>query len=180
MLATDAYNYALSQWVYGVSPTGTFIKNPEATWDVRGENGVPEGWTIKFDGEEEGGTYDEYFGQIPPESTSFEFPLYITVPFVATNTVGQRIYERQSDDIALQLRAWFFENADVYHEVFVEIYELRPDNIYMNGRKVTYMSCDIFIGDSIETVFVNIELDNNWRIGGQISSDGYINLYVTS
>ena len=133
--------------------------------------------TIKFDGEEDSGTYDEYFGQIPPESTSFEFPLYITVPFVATNTVGQRIYERQSDDIALQLRAWFFENADVY-ELFQTTYELRPDNIYVNGKKVTFMSCDIFIGDSIETAFVNFEVDNNWRIEGSISSDGYIDLYV--
>lgn len=42
-------------WVYGVSPTGTFIKNPEATWDVVGVDGVPEGWTVKFDGEEDGG-----------------------------------------------------------------------------------------------------------------------------
>ena len=42
-------------WVNGVAPTGTFVKNPEATWDVVGENGVPEGWTVKFDGEEDGG-----------------------------------------------------------------------------------------------------------------------------
>ena len=42
-------------WVSGVSPTGTFVKNPEATWDVVGVNGVPSGWTVKFDGEEDGG-----------------------------------------------------------------------------------------------------------------------------
>ena len=34
-------------WVYGVSTTGTFVKHPEATWDVRGVNGIPEGWTVK-------------------------------------------------------------------------------------------------------------------------------------
>ena len=33
-------------WVYGVASTGTFVKNPEATWDVVGVNGVPEGWTV--------------------------------------------------------------------------------------------------------------------------------------
>ena len=49
-------------WVYNVSPSGTFVKNPNATWDVIGDNGVPEGWTVKFDGEEE---------------PSFEFPLCI-------------------------------------------------------------------------------------------------------
>ena len=56
MLATDisAAN-CLYNWVYGVSPTGTFVKHPEATWDARGVNGVPDGWTIKFDWEEEGG-----------------------------------------------------------------------------------------------------------------------------
>ena len=53
MLALNATIYVLSQWVYGVSSTGTFVKHPEATWDIRGDNGVPNGWTIKFDGEEE-------------------------------------------------------------------------------------------------------------------------------
>ena len=35
--------------------TGTFVKSKDATWDVRGVNGIPEGWTVKTDGEEEGG-----------------------------------------------------------------------------------------------------------------------------
>lgn len=34
-------------WVEGVAEEGTFVKNPEATWDVRGINGIPEGWTIQ-------------------------------------------------------------------------------------------------------------------------------------
>ena len=42
----------LYNWVYGVSTTGTFVKKPEATWDVVGVSGVPEGWIVKFDGEE--------------------------------------------------------------------------------------------------------------------------------
>ena len=56
MMATDiSAENCLLKWVSGVSATGTFIKNPEATWDVVGVDGVPEGWTVKFDGEEEGG-----------------------------------------------------------------------------------------------------------------------------
>ena len=51
---TPSSNYTYN-WVDGVSPTGTFIKNPEATWDVVGVDGVPEGWTVKFDGEEDSG-----------------------------------------------------------------------------------------------------------------------------
>lgn len=35
-------------WVAGVATTGTFVKNSEATWDVVGNNGVPEGWTIEY------------------------------------------------------------------------------------------------------------------------------------
>ena len=42
-------------WLSGVASTGTFVKNPDATWDVVGANGVPKGWTVKFDGEEDGG-----------------------------------------------------------------------------------------------------------------------------
>ena len=54
MLATDvSAENCLYDWVRGVSPTGTFIKNPDAEWDVRGNSGVPDGWTIKFDGIEE-------------------------------------------------------------------------------------------------------------------------------
>ena len=46
MLATDiSKTGCLTNWASDVSPTGTFVKNV-ATWDVVGDNGVPEGWTI--------------------------------------------------------------------------------------------------------------------------------------
>ena len=41
---SDSYT---PSWVEGVAEKGTFVKNPEATWDVRGVNGIPEGWTIQ-------------------------------------------------------------------------------------------------------------------------------------
>jgi len=34
-------------WVSGVAATGTFVKNAEATWDVTGVDGIPEGWTVE-------------------------------------------------------------------------------------------------------------------------------------
>lgn len=47
MLATDiSASDCLYDWVNGVSPTGTFVKNKDATWDVRGESGIPNDWTI--------------------------------------------------------------------------------------------------------------------------------------
>ena len=38
-----------NNWLDGVSSTGTFVKNANATWDVTGVNGVPEGWDILHD-----------------------------------------------------------------------------------------------------------------------------------
>lgn len=148
-------------WVSGVNQSGTFVKHPEATWNVVGINGVPEGWTIKFDGEEQGGgTYDDYFGQIPPESTSLEFPLYITVPFVETND-GYRLYERQADNLSLQLREWFFENAEYIDDYFTSSYELYPDNIYINGVKVNIMGAELYLGDTVDDIGMFFGLDNS-------------------
>ena len=36
-----------SNWMRGVAAIGTFVKNKNATWDVIGESGIPEGWNIK-------------------------------------------------------------------------------------------------------------------------------------
>ena len=33
-------------WVQGVAPQGTFVKNSMAVWDITGADGVPEGWNI--------------------------------------------------------------------------------------------------------------------------------------
>jgi hypothetical protein len=35
-----------SSWLKGVASSGTFVKNAAATWNVVGEDGVPEGWTV--------------------------------------------------------------------------------------------------------------------------------------
>lgn len=37
-----------SNWVYGVSPTGTFVKSANATWDVTGYVGIPTGWDVQI------------------------------------------------------------------------------------------------------------------------------------
>lgn len=48
MLATDiSARYCLNSWVFGVASSGTFVKNKNATWNLRGVNGVPSGWTIQ-------------------------------------------------------------------------------------------------------------------------------------
>ena len=48
MMATDlGNNNSLYNWVNGVSPTGTFIKNANATWTDTGVSGIPNGWTVQ-------------------------------------------------------------------------------------------------------------------------------------
>ena len=42
-------NQSLSHWVNGVSSTGTFVMNPNATYNpdsIRGVDGIPTGWTV--------------------------------------------------------------------------------------------------------------------------------------
>ena len=45
-LTTPSSSYTES-WTNNVSPTGTFVKNASASWDVTGVNGIPENWTVE-------------------------------------------------------------------------------------------------------------------------------------
>ena len=54
MLATDiSADGCLTDWVYGVSGSGTFIKNPEMENLPYGESGIPNDWTVENYGEDE-------------------------------------------------------------------------------------------------------------------------------
>ena len=45
-LTTPSLSYT-ENWTNNVSPTGTFVKNASASWDVTGVNGIPENWTVE-------------------------------------------------------------------------------------------------------------------------------------
>jgi len=48
MLATDiSATSCLYIWVYGVSPTGTFVKNPNMNDLPTGNSGIPSGWEVQ-------------------------------------------------------------------------------------------------------------------------------------
>jgi hypothetical protein len=47
MFTTTPSDTYTSNWVSGVSSTGTFVKNSAATWNVIGDNGIPSGWTVE-------------------------------------------------------------------------------------------------------------------------------------
>ena len=45
-LAADiSATFCTDYWVLGVASTGTFVKNPNTTWET-GFSGIPEGWTV--------------------------------------------------------------------------------------------------------------------------------------
>ena len=47
-LSTNLYSTSCTQeWVYNVSPSGTFVKNANMSSWTRGMNGIPNGWTVE-------------------------------------------------------------------------------------------------------------------------------------
>ena len=44
---TPSSSFTTRDWVRGVASSGTFVKNSAATWNVRGDEGIPNGWTIQ-------------------------------------------------------------------------------------------------------------------------------------
>lgn len=47
---TNTLYSGINYWLQGVSSTGTFVMNADATWDpeeYRGTSGIPEGWTVE-------------------------------------------------------------------------------------------------------------------------------------
>ena len=47
MFTSDPSSSYTSNWVSGVSSTGTFVKNRAATWTNTGVNGIPTGWAVE-------------------------------------------------------------------------------------------------------------------------------------
>lgn len=107
MLATDiSADGCMDYWVYGVASTGTFVKNKDATWDVRGENGIPEGWTVKTDNEESGGNslfpatiiYSPIVENIPNYTIAQYF--WDTYPDMVVDISG--LYTPITEDVTIQ------------------------------------------------------------------------------
>lgn len=48
MFTTTPSGTTTGNWLYGVSSTGTFVKNSAATWTTTGASGVPTGWSVEY------------------------------------------------------------------------------------------------------------------------------------
>ena len=163
MLATDiSASNCLSYWVNGVSFTGIFVKSKDATWDVRGVNGIPEGWTVITD--------DYPTNSVGmPDSKEFGFPLFLNTEYLGESDYVIMRY-RDIKDIIEPLVSWFSQNRDGYGEVPYAV--LYQDRIFIDGYIVTRMYYD----QSLDSLMVETQKDygNDSMIG--FSSDG--NLYV--
>lgn len=47
LFLTTPSSTVTQSWLKDVASAGTFVKNKNATWDVVGGNGIPEGWTVQ-------------------------------------------------------------------------------------------------------------------------------------
>lgn len=121
------------------------------------------------------GTYDEYFGQIPPESTEFGWPLYITVPLAYTEG-NYRRYEKQPSDIVLQLYNWIMENYEEEQGFMGVTCYSYPPELYINGEKVDHCLWDVLLGQvQSDPSFYTSKISD-----GFINEDGslLVNVYI--
>ena len=129
-LSPDQCSYG---WVDGVSSTGTFVKSKDATWDTTpgalGYNGVPAGWTVVNDGEEEGGND---FG--------IEFPLYLTFDRCESFFMVETCF-RDADELGVKLYSLVKDVVDKYGEgdIFIvgeQILDMLGIELYIENGKV--------------------------------------------
>ncbi|MBR6631229.1 MAG: hypothetical protein IKK89_04715 [Alistipes sp.] len=126
-----------------------------------------------------GGSYDEIFGEIPPESTEFGWPLYITVPFKeVVEGSTNRIYYKEPSDIVSKLWDWCIENKEfIETSGSVETYEAYPPELYVNGVRINTMSGDfnLWFGTFENWIFM---FDNVWYNEASIYDDFSISLII--
>lgn len=124
MMATNIeVGNPLSYWVYQVASNGTFVRNPNATWWVIGESGIPNGWLLE-DGTEQSDEVivfedaeakrvitSRYGGVVPDATYSSHWPIRIK------GKVDGEITYRQASHIASITEA-FYNNTELikFHE----------------------------------------------------------------
>lgn len=124
-------------------------------------------------------TYDEYFGLIPPESKTFEFPLYITVPFVEVNGIYIEYSTNNNDDICKQLYQYCTKDFD---DILFELVELEniPD-IYINGCKVNSIGVlGNYYGEGYTIEIYLSNIPNGFLLYScNVWTEGYIDMSLT-
>ena len=123
-----------------------------------------------------GGTYDDLFGEIPPESTEFGWPLYITIPFKEDDEYGKNYY-LEPNEITLQLLQWCRDNNEEHGVIWMPEYWAYPPELYINGVKVLHLlSNDIF---DLWDMILNQQTFGDYNLGWcTLNVDGSIDMYL--
>lgn len=104
MLALDiSATSCLEDWVNGVYPKGVFVKNKDATWDVRGADSIPEGWTTLTSNESEMNAVLQVDSENGKTGIDvFNYMLANSIPNpVSGNTIYYCWYAKDNDNIML-------------------------------------------------------------------------------
>ena len=91
--------------------------------------------------------YDKILGELPPESTKFEWPLYINLPFEEEydrTTDVLYVYVKRDDIIIQQLANWLGGNKVLISSSgWGTDYDAYPPELYINGIRIT--KCNQFV-----------------------------------
>lgn len=79
------------------------------------------------------------FGELPPESTEFAFPLYLNITELSFETTDYIEYVRPEDNITTLLRTWFFNNATNSVAGYSNVILNDTNRVYINGEPVIEM-----------------------------------------
>lgn len=126
-----------------------------------------------------GGTYDDIFGEIPPESTEFGWPLYITIPFKEDHFHGDifgKIYYLESNEITQQLLQWCIDNNVEEGTLWMPEYWAYPPELYINGMLVkNVVAVDTTDSWDASTSFSTEEFYLQWIT---LFNDGSMEIYL--
>ena len=156
MLATDIPPvYCLEQWVYGVSPTGIFVKSKDATWDVVGVSGVPTGWTVITDDQE------------GDSGSGLEFPLYLEFGNCEESWVDIQC-TREADEIGVKL-------YKLLTDVCVKYGEGDSGILTISEQILDMLGIEIYL-DNLKVTICNLNVNNNY-IELRVSADIWADLF---
>ena len=148
-------NFTMTEWVSGVAASGTFVKNPNATWSSCGQNAYPCGWTVQ-----------DY---VEPTPIKYEYIYsggsWVNVGEVSGSTYIEYLERDSSHNGYVPLGEYFTQNTVVQMD------------FQMTQAKGFAIIGDYFKNDSDDwRVFLNYDVSvNNWLIYDFTNSRNYYN-----
>jgi hypothetical protein len=152
MLATDiSANSCLYRWVWGVSSSGIFIKNPLMTSLPSGIDGIPEGWTVEN---------GDIITPSITKSVKNDITFYYTDGLYTPSSSTTQLYQYYSEEQLLSMQP----QCDIY----VNIFDKNDNELISNYMwETTKKLEDIIVENNLSNVLnlhiniTNIIIPNN-------------------